>query len=86
MKDVFVFFIMTVINPIKSRQFCLNALQEFTDFNNRNVHWSTTDILNEVFPLKPISNYNLRNQSEFTVRPIKTVHYQLDSLEYLGPR
>ena len=45
-----------------------------------------TDILNEVFALKPLSNYNLRNQSEFTVRPIKTVHYRLDSLEYLGPR
>ena len=50
------------------------------------MHWSTTDILNEVFPVKPLSNYNLRNQSEFTVTPIKTVHYGLDSLEYLGPR
>ena len=34
---------------------------------------SPTDILNEAFPLKPPSNYNLRNLQEFTVRPIKTV-------------
>ena len=27
-----------------------------------------TDILNDGFPLKPPSNYNLRNQQEFTVR------------------
>ena len=32
-----------------------------------------TGQLNEVFPLKPPSNYNLRNQQEFTVRPVKTV-------------
>ena len=63
--------------------------QEFTDFSNRNVqgiHWSATNILNEVFTLKPPSNYNLRNQQEFTVKPIKTVHYGLNSLVYLGPR
>ena len=47
---------------------------------------SATDILNELFPLKPPSNYNLRNQPEFIVRPIKTVHYGLNSLAYLGPR
>ena len=61
----------------------------YTDFSNRNVqgtHWSGTDILNELFPLKPPPNYNLRNQEEFTVRPIKTVHYALNSLAYLGPR
>ena len=60
-----------------------------SDFSNRNVqgiHWSVTDILNEVFPLKPPSNYNLRNQPEFTTRPVKTVHYGLNSLAYLGPR
>ena len=34
-----------------------------------------TDILNEMFSLKPPANYNLRNQQEFTVRPIKTVHF-----------
>ena len=31
-------------------------------------------------------SFNLRNQQEFTVRPIKTVHYGLNSLAYLGPR
>ena len=46
---------------------------------------SATYILNEVFPLKPPSNYSLSNQSEFTVRPMKIVHYGLDFLAYLGP-
>ena len=50
------------------------------------MHWSVTDILNEVPPLKPPSNYNLRNQPEFTVWPIKTLHYVLNSLAYVGPR
>ena len=47
---------------------------------------SAIDILNELFPLKSTSNYNLRNQPEFIVRPIKTLHYGLNSLAYLGPR
>ena len=47
---------------------------------------SATDILNQVLPLKPPSNYNLKNQQEFIVRPIKTVHYGLNTLTYLGPR
>ena len=41
------------------------SIQKFTHLSNWNVqgiHWSATDILNEVFPLKPSSNYNLRNQ------------------------
>ena len=41
---------------------------------------SATDILNQVFPLKPPSHYNLQNQEEFTVKPIKAVHYGLISL------
>ena len=41
---------------------------------------SATDILNQVLPLKPPSNYNLRNQQEFIV------HYGLNTLTYLGPR
>ena len=60
---------------LKSRQFLVSTPQKFIDFSNRNVHgihWSATDILTEVFPFKPPSNYNLRNQQEFTVRPIKT--------------
>ena len=47
---------------------------------------SANDILNEVFPLKPPSSYNLRNQQEFTVRPIKTVNYELNALAHLGPK
>ena len=47
---------------------------------------SATDILNEVFPLKPPANYNLRNQQEFNIRPMKTIHYGLNSLAYVGPR
>ena len=47
---------------------------------------SATDILNELFPLKPRSNYSLRYLPEFNVRPIKTAYYGLNSLSYLGPR
>ena len=47
---------------------------------------SATDILNERFSIKPPSNYNLRNQQEFILRHIKTVHYGLNALAYLGPR
>ena len=43
---------------------------------------SATDNLNEVFPLKPPSNYNLRNHKEFIRRLIKTVHYGLNSWAY----
>ena len=39
-----------------------------------------------MFPLKPPSNYNLKDQPELTVRPIKTVHYGLNYFAYLGPR
>ena len=42
-------------------------IQKFTDLSNRNVqgiHYSAADILNEVFHLKPPSNYNLRNRSK----------------------
>ena len=40
-------FVMTVIHlmmNIKSRQFCINTLQEFTDFSDRNfqgIHWTS---------------------------------------------
>ena len=47
---------------------------------------SATDILNEVFHFKPPSNYNFRNQQELTIRPMKTAHYELTSLAYLGPK
>ena len=47
---------------------------------------SATDILNEVYPLKPPSNNSLRNQQEFTITPMKTLHYGLHSLAYFGPQ
>ena len=47
---------------------------------------SATDILNEVYPVKPPSNNSLRNQQEFTITPMKTLHYGLHSLAYLGPQ
>ena len=39
-----------------------------------------------MFPLKPSSNYNFRNQQEFTIKPVKTLHYGLNYLAYLGPK
>ena len=47
---------------------------------------SATDILNKVFPLKPASNYNVRNHQEFNIKPMNTVHYEFNSLAYLRPR
>ena len=47
---------------------------------------SATDILNKVLPPKSPSNCNLRNQQEFTVRPMKTVHCGFNSLAYLEPK
>ena len=43
-------------------------------------------ILNEVFPLSEPSAYNLRFQTEFSTRPIRTVHHGSNSLRYLGPK
>ena len=43
---------------------------------------SAINTLNEVFPLKPPWNYNLRNQQEFTIKPMKTVYYDFNSLAY----
>ena len=96
MKDVFVLFIMTIIHPMmnyssKSRQFCVMSihrknLQILATEMFRVYTGSATDILNERFSIKPPSNYNLRNQQEFILRHIKTVHYGLNALAYLGPR
>ena len=56
---------------MKSRQFCVNTPQhgnlQILATEMFRVHTAANDILNEVFPLKPPSNYNLRNQQEFTV-------------------
>ena len=43
-------------------------------------------ILNEVFPLSEPSAYNQRFQTEFSTRPIRTVHHGSNSLRYLGPK
>ena len=47
---------------------------------------AASDILNSVLPLKPPSNCKSRNHQEFTVRPMKTVNYGLNSLANLGPK
>ena len=77
MKDVFVLFIMTVIHPMmnyssKSRQFCVMSihrknLQILATEMFRVQTGSASDILNEVFPLKPLPDYNLGNKKELTI-------------------
>ena len=47
---------------------------------------SATNYLNEVFPLKKISSYNLRNQQGFTIKSMKIVHYDLNSFVFKGPK
>ena len=72
MKDVFMLFVMKVILPKINLQILINR-------NARGICWM-------VFPLKPPSKYNLRNQQEFTVRPMKIIHCVLNSLAYLGAK
>ena len=43
-------------------------------------------IFQEDFPLTEPSTYNLRFQTEFGTRPIRTVHYESNSLRLLGPK
>ena len=43
-------------------------------------------ILNEVFPLSEPSAHNLRFQTEFSTKPVRTVHYGSNSLRNLGPK
>ena len=35
--------------------------------------------------LTRVAHNNLRNYQEFTMRPVKTIHYGLNSLAFLGP-
>ena len=43
--------------------------------------------MNKVFHInEPIYEYDLRNNSDFAARRIKTVRYGSESLSYLGPR
>ena len=45
------------------------------------------EIINKVFPTtESICEYDLRNNSNFAARRIKTVRYGSESLLYLGPR
>ena len=43
-------------------------------------------ILQEVFPLTEPLAYSLRFQPEFGTRPKRTVHYESNSLRFLGPK
>ena len=42
--------------------------------------------MQEVFPLTEPLTCNLRFQSEFATRPIRTVHYGSNSLRFLGTK
>ena len=42
--------------------------------------------MQEVFPLKEQVHYNLRTQTDFEIRHVKTVNYGLESTRFLGPK
>ena len=46
---------------------------------------SAPNILNEIFALNAKSSYSLRSQQTFATRPIHTVHFWSNSLNYLSP-
>ena len=69
----------------------------FVSIHHRNIQCLATEmfkvrfgeapqILNEVFSLFEPSTYNVRFQTEFNTRPIRTVHYGSNYLRYLGPK
>ena len=43
------------------------------------------DIMKDVFPLSPSSNYDIRSRRTFTTRSVKTVYCGTESLSYLTP-
>ena len=73
MKDDFVLFIMTFIHlmsnylSLDKSVFIQHKNLEILATEMFGVYTAATDILNKVFLLKPPSNYNLRNQQEFTL-------------------
>ena len=43
-------------------------------------------IMNEIFPLREESHYNLRYASNFDISPIHSVYPGTESASYLGPK
>ena len=43
-------------------------------------------IMNEIFPLREESHYNLRYTSNFVISPIHSVYPGIESASYLGPK
>ena len=51
------------------------------------VYWDIfPNIMTEVFPLSQtlILDNNIKHQPDFSTRPVKSVHYGIESLGYLG--
>ena len=44
------------------------------------------DIMKDVFPLSPSSNYDIRSRRTFSTRSVKTVCCKTESLSYLAPK
>ena len=65
----------------RNLQFLATEMSSFSIYGKCKQH-----ILDEVFLLNPESSFSLRNQQTFTTRPIHTVHYESNSLSYLGPK
>ena len=45
-----------------------------------------SEIVTEIFSLRPQGQYNLRSCSDFTLPIVRTVNYGIESIRYLGPK
>ena len=43
----------------------------------------SSEILNDLFPLRQADQYNLKNRAQFIIPNVKTVHHGLESQRYL---
>ena len=42
--------------------------------------------MQEVFQVKKQGNYNLQNQTDFVIPPVKSINHGLESIRFLGPK
>ena len=52
----------------------------------KRVNGMSPDLMKDVFPLQPISHYDLRVKKTFFNRKVKSVYFGTETLAYLGPK
>ena len=74
-------YLQRIIVSIHDRNLQVLATEMFKVYTEQG-----PDILQDVFPINPQPEYNLRNKTHFATRPIRTVCHGDNSLKYLGPK